>query len=100
MTVTQEEIPELPESFLWKGLRFVKEPPHEKEAARYQCEQAPFYGALIRLETSGQWVAAFTNGVCAREYDIDQALMIAMRKYVRHLHDRIYDCELVLREPT
>lgn len=78
---------EHPERFRWNGVRFKKVRPLRDDVVRYESEDMLFYG-WVRLCDSGQWMAAFTDGMYSIEWDRDDALESARLKNIDHLYDK------------
>ncbi len=85
--------PSEPDRFFWRGLRFKKVPVQRDEVHRYECEDWS-YSCWLTKHRSGQWMAAFTNGVYSIEWNKEDALESAAYKHIEHLQyvaDRFKD---------
>lgn len=99
MSVTAKK-PELsePERFIWRGLRFSREPNQRDEVLRYACDDFSYHCWLV-MHRSGQWMAAFTNGVYSIERSKEDALESARLKHIDHLYYQAARFEDLEREP-
>ncbi len=82
--------------FTWRGLRFQRKPPRGTEVLRYECDDFGYH-CWLRQEQSGQWIAAFVDGVAAIEWEPWTALEGAAKKAIDHYDHCAAALESLLR---